>query len=52
MEGKERVYCYQCRHFPVPIKNKPCNTCILTKIVNKRIVDTYERNNFEAKDEE
>ena len=51
MNGEpERVYCYRCRHWPVRIKDKPCNTCIPTKTVNKRIVDTYERKNYEPEE--
>lgn len=46
---EHRDYCYQCKHWPVPIKNKPCNTCIGTRTVGGKLIDTYERRNYEIK---
>ena len=44
-----RKYCYECKYWSKNIKDKPCNTCIPTKIIDKKIVDTYERKNFKQK---
>lgn len=48
----ERKYCYRCRHWAVSMRNKPCNTCIPTKTEGKKIIDTYERLNYEAEEPE
>lgn len=48
---EQRVYCYECISWGVPMKDKPCNICIGTRLVKGKPVDTYERKNYEPRGE-